>query len=91
MSRPTLCDRYGPWALVTGAARGLGAEFARQLAAERLSVVLVDADATGLARTARELTDSFGVAVQEHALDLQTRLRSAPWSQLSSRRTSACW
>jgi len=35
-------ERYGPWALVTGGARGLGAEFAAQLAERGLSVVLVD-------------------------------------------------
>jgi uncharacterized protein len=33
--------RFGPWALITGASSGIGREFARQIAASHINVVLV--------------------------------------------------
>jgi short-subunit dehydrogenase len=34
-------ERFGPWALITGASSGIGREFARQIAASHINVVLV--------------------------------------------------
>lgn len=62
--------RYGPWALVTGGGNGLGAEFARQLAAAGLNILLVDLDADGLEKVAAELRARFGIEVRTLALDL---------------------
>lgn len=65
----TFAERYGPWALVTGAGNGLGAEFGRQLAARGLDVVLVDIDGAGLARVAAEIS-AAGRKVRTVAADL---------------------
>src|SRR5262245_11571900 len=62
--------RYGPWALVAGAAVGLGAEWVRQLAERGLGTVLVDRDAAPLEATARRLRDAGGAPVRTLVLDL---------------------
>jgi uncharacterized protein len=66
-------DRYaGSWALVTGSARqeGLGFAFARQLAARRINVALVDILAEELEARATELRSTCGVSIRTVATDL---------------------
>lgn len=65
-----LRQRYGTYAVVTGASSGLGEEFARQLAAGGMNVVLVARRADRLERLAAELTEAYGTVNEVVALDL---------------------
>jgi uncharacterized protein len=77
-ARPILADnaafhaRYGPWAIVTGAARsqGLGFGFARHLAARHLNLILVDSQEEALLARADELRRSYHIKVKPVVLDL---------------------
>jgi uncharacterized protein len=64
---------YGPWALVTGASSGIGEEFARQLAARGLSLVLAARRKERLDALADTLTRAHGVEVRVVAVDLGRR------------------
>lgn len=63
-------QKYGPWALVTGAAQGLGAEFAQQIAAAGINLILLDINKEGLACCEKQLGSQFSVDVITVPIDL---------------------
>jgi short-subunit dehydrogenase len=66
----TLRERYGDWALVTGASSGIGAAFAEALARDGVSLVLTARRAERLRELAAKLEQERGVATRVVALDL---------------------
>ncbi len=63
-------DKYGPWALVTGASAGIGEEFAYQIAAAGLNLVLVARRAGKLSQLADTISRTYGVEVRIVPADL---------------------
>jgi short-subunit dehydrogenase len=66
----TLRERYGEWALVTGASAGIGAEFARALARDGVSVALTARRSDRLEQLAGELEKTYRVDTRVIAADL---------------------
>ena len=62
--------RFGPWALVTGASSGIGREFARQIAASGINVVLVARRDALLSELGRAISQEFDVQYRALAMDL---------------------
>lgn len=62
--------QYGPWALVTGASSGIGREFARQLAASGLNLVLVARRLPLLRALGEELAAHHGIEARAVQADL---------------------
>jgi short-subunit dehydrogenase len=66
----TMTSKYGPWGIVAGGSDGVGAAFARGMAARGLNVVLVARRASVLEASADEIRAQYGVEVRTVALDL---------------------
>lgn len=67
---PAFRVRYGPWAVVTGASDGIGREFARVLAENRMNLILCARRATELQALASELRALHGVECRVVVADL---------------------
>ncbi len=63
-------EKYGPWALVTGASSGIGAEFAKQLAERNLNLILIARRKEKLEHLARYLEKKNKVQVETITADL---------------------
>ena len=62
-------EKYGQWAVVTGASQGIGAEFCERLALAGINLVLVARDQTALDALAKTLS-THNVKCLAIALDL---------------------
>jgi len=63
-------ERYGNWALVAGAAEGIGEGFCKVLAANGFNLILVDVNAGAMHDLASKIAHDYGVRLLELPLDL---------------------
>src|SRR6266850_6506602 len=61
---------FGPWVLITGASSGIGKEFARQIAASKINVVLVARREALLKEAGVEFSKRYGVEHRVVVLDV---------------------
>ncbi len=64
-------QQYGPWALIAGGSEGIGASFARKLAAKGLNLVLLARKPGPLDEVARQVRGNSSVQVRTASLDLR--------------------
>jgi short-subunit dehydrogenase len=68
--RDDFAKQYGPWAVVAGACEGIGAAFARRIAAHRINIFLIDDKPKPLVALSRSITAQSQVEVRAAPLDL---------------------
>ncbi|XP_055385848.1 inactive hydroxysteroid dehydrogenase-like protein 1 isoform X2 [Condylostylus longicornis] len=59
--KKTLAEKFGSWAIVTGATDGIGKEYSRELAKRGINVILISRSSEKLVKTASEIEQEFKV------------------------------
>ncbi|XP_055385849.1 inactive hydroxysteroid dehydrogenase-like protein 1 isoform X3 [Condylostylus longicornis] len=58
--KKTLAEKFGSWAIVTGATDGIGKEYSRELAKRGINVILISRSSEKLVKTASEIVNNVG-------------------------------
>ncbi|RED95257.1 SDR family NAD(P)-dependent oxidoreductase [Marinoscillum furvescens] len=62
MNLSSIQQKYGPWAVVTGASSGIGLEFCHQLASAKINLILVARRTHILQELGEYLSDKYGIS-----------------------------
>ena len=63
-------EKYGPWAVLIGAAEGIGEAYSISLAKRGMNVLMVDKSNHSLLKLAEKIAQEYGVKTKSIALDL---------------------
>ena len=66
-------NKYGPWAIIIGAAEGLGEAYCVALAKRKMNLVMVDNRLSELNTLANRLHDEYGILTQALHIDLNKK------------------
>jgi short-subunit dehydrogenase len=66
----SFAERYGPWAVIAGASEGTGREFARQIAAQGVNLIMIARREAPLAELAGQIRAESGVECVTASVDL---------------------
>jgi len=66
-------DCYGMWALVAGAAEGIGESFTEALAKKGMNLVMVDINSVAMRTLAQKIRNQYHVDIKEITLDLSEK------------------
>ncbi|XP_065088550.1 inactive hydroxysteroid dehydrogenase-like protein 1 [Ochlerotatus camptorhynchus] len=69
VTKEKLTERYGPWAVITGATDGIGKRYAENLASQGLNIVLISRSEVKLIKVANELYEKYNVETRWIAVD----------------------
>ncbi len=70
-------EKYGPWAIVAGAAEGLGEAYSTALAGRKINLVMVDHQPTTMKILAEKLKQEFGIETVQFNCDLADKEAAA--------------
>ena len=69
----TFTEKFGPWAIVAGAAEGLGEAYSEALAKRNVNLVMVDNQLTTMEELSQKLEKTYGIETIQLHLDLSEK------------------